>query len=125
MLFMKSMSINFNVSFVLLIDKASGFKKKGGLFSEYSDKINFLYKHHNENQLNSSTIKNDINRRKYTNYLNTSKNLSQTDIINSSINKPYIKISSSPTMDKAKRVIEQRNLHKIKFYLENNGIFKK
>jgi hypothetical protein len=110
------------------MDKDRGFLKKGGLCTEFSDKNKIYFEMVKATSPSKALIKSDSNRNLTQNLgllspTNTGGELKSRNILMKK--KKDIKLSPSPHLDKAKEVIEQKHLYKIRTYLEKNGAMNK
>lgn len=110
----------------MLLDQNNGFKKHGGYCTEFTDKnmfyINMLKASTQRSSNNNSHEKEKNNPHNKT--LNTFRKNKFSTLPNSNYNTIKTENSPSPVLDKAKEVIEQKNLFKLKYFLVKSGAIK-
>lgn len=100
----------------MLLDKEKGFNKKGGYCTEFSDKNHFYF-----NMLKVTSTNNNNSKNNSPEHLNHNQKHNHSYV---KTQRTFIKSPSSPYLDKAKEIIEDKNLLKLKYFLIKSGAIK-
>ncbi len=104
-------------SYILLSQKEKGFNKKGGLFSEFTDQNKYYIRMKN---LVNNTENNNDDQKEIPPKIENTRTLPN----GIKIKKKFKKETMSPILDKAKSIIEDKGLAKLKYYLVKTGALK-